>query len=143
MKRDPNDIDRLLSLLNAVDKSILDLSDDEIRAELVNDGKRPGERVEEIIQRQLASFRKRRLAAAKRGASLAREARTSARWELPDDPALRRQLLEAVIANDAARVPKQFTRAFSDGTEITDAEVDSIIAALITLGVLEKNGQPK
>jgi len=143
MKRDRDDVDRLLSLLEAVGDSVLGMPDEEVRAELAEDGKRAGETIDEIIRRQLTAFRKRKLEAARLGAAKAREAQAAARGRLPDDPALRRRLLEAVIANDAAQIPKEFTRAFRDGKEIAEAEVDSLLAALIALGVLDETGRPK
>lgn len=143
MKRDRDDIDRLLSLLEVVEKSILRVPDDEVQAELAEDGKRPGETVEEIVRRQLMTFRRRRLEAAKRGAAQAREAQAAAHGRLPYDPVLRRRLLDAVIANDAAQVPKEFTRAFRDGREVTDAEVVSLLDALIALGIIDESGRPK
>lgn len=142
MKRVRDDIDRLLSLLDAVEESILRMPDSEVKAELVAEGKRRGRTIGEIIAAQLKAFGKRKLEAARRGVAQAQAAQPAGR-RLPDDPALRRALLERVITIDSRRVPEPFTRAFRDGRKITDAEVDSILSALITLGAIDESGNPR
>lgn len=141
MKRERDDIDRLLSLLDAAADRILRIPDDEVRAELAEDGKRPGETVEEIIRRHLTAFRKRKLQAAKLGAERARAAQAAAAVRLPGDPAFRRALLDRIVANDPERVPKELTVAYREGKERTDAEVDSAIRALMALGLLDDQGR--
>lgn len=52
-----DDTDRLTTLLEAIADSILQMSDEEIQAELAEEGPRPGPSVGEIIAAQLQKHR--------------------------------------------------------------------------------------
>lgn len=140
MKRARDDIDRLLTLLDTAAESALRAPKEELDAEPQSDDKPSAGKAGQIIRDRLKAFSKQRLEAAKRGAQLSRERRHDALDRLPADPTLRRALLESVIATQSRSIPEQFTQAFRDGTEITDAEVESILAALIRLGVIDEGG---
>jgi len=136
-----DDIHRLQSILDALEEMWLRLPDAELPiapAEAAQDAKIGAD----IIQAALRKDGQRRMEATRRAMEAARAGRAPT-GKLLGDPITRRRLLEAIIANDNGKLPERLTVAFRDGKELTDAEVESILAALDKLGLLKGSGDHK
>jgi hypothetical protein len=128
-----DDIDRLQCILDAIEEMWLRLPDDQLPSE----AKQDGEIGLDIIQAALKAAGRRRMQASRRAMEAVRAARQGAAGRIPGDAAARRRLLESLVANDSASLPERLTMAFRDGKELTDSEVESILAALDKLGLLK------
>jgi hypothetical protein len=129
-----DDIDRLQSLLDAVEEMLLRQSDDQ---EL--DGARvTGETGigRAIIDAALKKDGQRRMEVARAAMLTARGRADATSRAIPSDPVSRRQLLQKIMASQSG-LAGQLTNAFRGGTEMTDAEVDSVLAALQRVGALD------
>jgi hypothetical protein len=142
MRAPRDDIDRLQSILDAIEEMWLRLPDDQLPLDR-EEAERGGQIGLDIIQAALKADGRRRMEATRRAMEAARAAREAAAGRLPDDAAVRRRLLESIIANDAALLPERLTMAFREGKELTDAEVESILTALAKLGYLKGPGKPE
>ena len=143
MKRDQHEVHRLQTLLDAVEQAILHMPEKELPPESEEQIKHDEKTLADIFDAALKAFGRRKLDDARRGLAEVRAAQAAARERLPGSPELRRQLLKSIVTRNADRIPEEFTIAFRDGREVTAAEVDSILAALVALGVIDNGGKPK
>jgi hypothetical protein len=138
-----DDVNRLEAILDAIEEMLLRVPDADLQVdgELEHDAKVG----RDIIQAALKADGRRRMEATRRALEIARARRATNVTRLPTDPARRRQLLEEIVTNDnnARRLPERLTMAYRDGKELTDAEVESILAALAKLGLLNDQGDQK
>ena len=140
MRAPRDDIDRLQSILDAIEEMWLRLPADQLPLDR-EEAERDGKVGLDIVQAALKADGRRRMQAARRAMEAARSARMAAAGKLPGDAAARRRLLESIVANDSARLPERLTMAFREGKELTDAEVESILTALAKLGYLKEPGE--
>jgi hypothetical protein len=136
-----DDIERLQAILDALEEMWLRLPDEELPIDPA-EAERDAAIGEKLIEAALKSDGQRRMEATRRAMEAARAARAAAAGKLPNDPLARRRLLERIVANNKGRLPERLTMAFRDGKEMTDAEIDSILAALDKLGLL-KDAEPE
>ena len=92
-----DDIDRLQSILDAIEEMWLRLPDDQLPLDR-EEAERDGQIGLSIIQAVLKADGRRQMEATRRAMEAARAARVAAAGWLPGDAAARRRLLESIIA---------------------------------------------
>jgi len=134
---------RLQMLLDAATESLLEASDEEILEDIRDTGCDPAliaQEARSAFARALQVRGQRRLQAAREG--LQRNRRASAvrerRQPIPADPAIRRMLLDRILARN--ELPYAMTMAFREGgKELPDDEVLSALEDLADLGFLDND----
>jgi len=132
---------RLQMLLDAATESLLEASDEEILEDIRDTGCDPAliaKEARSAFARALQVRGQRRLQAAREGLQRHRRASTGRerRQPIPADPAIRRKLLDRILARDD--LPHTMTMAFREGgKELPDDEVLSALEDLADLGFLD------
>ena len=135
---------KMRALFEALADSVDGLSDEEVLAECREDGRSPedvAKRTRAVLQDAVKAFKQRALVAA-REKHQERTARIAAKsFRLPDSPAARRALLDAVIARHQ-QAGKLVTAQHRDFSEMTDEDVESWLQQFGHLGLLDQNDEP-
>lgn len=140
MIRPKSDIEKLDSLLDALEDSLLEASADEIIDETKQEGKQPevvARQVKELIDAEINEHRRKKLRDAREGYrnSFAQGTRRSA--AIPGTPAERRQLVANILSR-RTDVPSAITVSWREGRYASDEDVASLLEDLAELGFLEK-----
>ncbi len=141
MSRPKSDIEKLTSLLDALEESIIQTPDEEIIQETRLEGKDPdavASDVGTLISSQLKTYRQKKLSAAREGYRQSVSAGTKRFKPIPETPSQRRALLTSIF-NTRANVPQEFTVAWRQGQHISDDDVASLLEDLSDLGFLEED----
>ncbi len=140
MTHPKNDVERLQSLIDAVEESILSASDEEIVEDVRLEGRDPqaaAGAVRSMIGAQIKAQRQQKLKAARAG-----YVRTSTKIRSPlarlGDPAARRTFLDNLLSR-RDDLPDGLTMAFREGKEMSDDDVSSLLDDLANLGLLEED----
>lgn len=136
MTRPKNDIERLRTLIDAVEESILNASDEEILEDICLEGRDPDQvarSVQNMIGAKIKAHRQQKLKAAREGYARVSQNRRSPLATLKD-PVARRALLERIIAT-RDDLPAGITMAFRQGGEMSDEDVASLLEDLSQLGI--------
>lgn len=141
MSQPKNDIEKLTSLLDTVEESILQTPDEEIIEETRLEGKDPdtvADYVRQLITSQVKDHRQRKLRAAQEGYRRSLSGGTKRPKPIPDSPSERRSLLTDIL-NTRPDVPTEITVAWRQGQYISDDDVTSLLEDLADLGFLEED----
>jgi len=141
MSRPKSDIEKLNSLLDALEESILQTPDEEIIEETRREGKDPNkvaDHVRDVIASQIKDHRQKRLRAAQEGYRGSVVERTGRSISIPESPSERRTLLTNVL-NRRPDVPKEITVAWREGRYTSDDDIASLLEDLAELGFLEED----
>ena len=136
--------ERLRALLDAVEQSIFTATDQEILEDIRDEGRDPqavADEVRRLIGSRLATHRRQKLAAARKGYRQVVSATPQpARQLMPEDPAVQRALLASIVATHAG-IPRAITLAFRDGKHVSDEDVRSTLEDLAELGFLDDEAE--
>jgi hypothetical protein len=120
--------------INAIEQSLIDASEDDLRADVAESGgdfAQTAARVRETFARAKKDVQQRPLQAAREGYARAKEHRRS--FALPQTPAERRALFERTIE----RHPELHVQ-FRDFAALTDADIASALHDLFDLGKIDE-----
>lgn len=145
--RDKNDYDeQLANIMNSLADSVLDLSDEELLAELRKEGVDPqaeAERTRQFLRQVSKAHRMRKL----ENAQLIYEKQVaemrSKRYDLPTSSSKQRELLAAVFAARPDMQSAFLTAQHRNFEELSDTDVESFLKQLKELGVLGALGLPE
>jgi hypothetical protein len=115
------------------------LTDEELLAEVREEGQSPEEVAKQtrmLLQSTVKKFKQRALVSAKEQHQLQEARYAGVRFQLPTNPAERRQLLDAVIARHQ-QAGRMLTAQHRDFTEMTDDDVESWLQQFGALGLLD------
>ena len=139
MNRPKSDVEKLNSLLDALEESILQTPDEEITEEARREGKDPeavANNVHNLITSKIKESRQKKLGAAREGYERFSD-QTKRSIPIPDSPSERRLLLTNIL-NRRSDVPQEITIGWREGRYTSDADVASILEDLAELGFLEE-----
>ena len=132
-----SDDTKMYALFEALADNVDALSDDEVLAECLKDGRSPADvatQTRSVLQDAVKAFRQRPLLEARRERERAIMRMRAASHQLPSDPQLRRDLLAAMLAQPQAQ--GMLTAHGREFTELTDEDVGEAILELMHLGVV-------
>jgi len=138
MKKPKNDSERLQAVIDAVEESILNASDEELAEDIRLEGREPettAANVQRLIATQIKAQRQKKLQAAKAGYAEHRKQRRSDRLSRLTNSADRRALLQQVLSRPEG-VPDGLTMAFREGRKMSDNDVVGLLEDLDELGLL-------
>jgi FMN phosphatase YigB (HAD superfamily) len=138
------DEEALENLMNELADGVLEMSDEEILAQVREARENPdaaARRVAEIVQRAITTRGQRKREEARREYEAVIAAMQTRTYRLPDDPQERRALLELVVRRNP-RVRSAVTLQHRDLTSLSDADVESQLRKLQEVGFLDANGKP-
>lgn len=138
MKKPKNDSERLQAVIDAVEESILNASDEELAEDIRLEGCEPeaaAANVQRLIAGQIKAQRQKKLQAAKAGYAARKQHKKSSRLSRLTNPAERRALLQQVLSRPEA-APYRLTMANRDGREVTDDDVAGLLEDMEALGLL-------
>jgi len=130
----PTEKEKLDRIHNALIQAIDEMSPEELRQHFADDGEDPDEVVEQhrkLISSAIAKSRRTALSDAR--AALDNDRRTAEIVKLPSTPEARLAELQRLL-NDPS-TPRTLAARAGTGEQMTDAEVSSLIANLLELGV--------
>ena len=139
-KENERQLDRLAEVFV---EEILSTSDEEIlveAAEDYGDAKAAAGHVHDLINLAIVESGKSRLAAAKVAVRRSQTRPVSKVLDLP--AAEKRAIIERFAANDN-RLSEKFTLAARKGEELSERDLDGMLEALHTLGVIDEEGIPQ
>lgn len=132
--------DALDQLADALVDDILETPDEDILAEVIEDGGDPQKVSEEmcaLFERTVQELSRANLEAAKKAAA---DARKAAGVVVPIDPAEARRLYDAMIANDP-ELSAKLTMAARKGEDQSDRDIESTIEDLAELGAFDADDE--
>lgn len=138
MKKPKNDGERLQAVIDAVEESILNASDEELAEDIRLEGREPkavAADVQRLIAGQIKAQRQQKLRAAKAGYAAHGKQRRSSRLSQLTNPAERRALLQQVLSRPEG-IPDSLTMAFREGRAMSDNDVAGLLEDLDQLGLL-------
>ncbi len=138
MKKPKNDSERLQAVIDAVEESILNASDEELAEDIRQEGREPeapAANVQRLIAGQIKAQRQKKLQAAKAGYAARGKQRRSGRLSRLTNPAERRALLQQVLSRPEG-IPDGLTMAFREGRAMSDNDVTGLLEDLDELGLL-------
>jgi hypothetical protein len=141
MNRPKSDTEKLNSLLDALEESILKTSGAEIIEEIRQEGKDPeaaANDVQQLIAAQIKQHRRKKLREAQEGYQKAAAASSRRPVAIPDSPAERRLLVASVLSR-RPDVPTEITVSWREGRYASDDDVASLLEDLADLGFLEED----
>ncbi len=130
----PTEKEKLDRIHHALIQAIEEMSPEELRQHLADDGEDPDEIVEQ--HRKLVSSaiaKSRRIALNDARAALDNDRRTAKTVSLPSTPEARQAELQRLLSDPSA--PRTLAARAGTGEQMSDAEVSSLIANLLELGV--------
>lgn len=139
-----NVMDELCNVMDTVSEPILKMTDEEIRAELIERGEDPDKVASEVkgkILRTVKNYKQRHLNKAQEEYERESSASQQRQADLPNSPEARRELLNVVCSRKPEFGSMLLTLRHRDFEELTDADVESSLEELWELGAL--NDLPK
>ena len=133
-----NKVTNLQSLLDDVEKSILEASDEEILQEARDDGENIEtlvSDVSQIISNSINGSRKLKLRTAREAYERAVQSRQSGSNVIPDSASERRKMLKQLISAPN-NIPAEITVVFREGQDLSDEDVESLLENLLELGLI-------
>lgn len=144
---DKNDYDeQLANIMNSLADSVLELSDEELLAEVRKEGVDPhveAGRTREFLRQVSKARRMRKLEEAQRAYKKQVAEMRAKRYDLPTSPSKQRELLVAAFAARPDMQTALFTAQHRDFRELADADVESLLKQLKELGVLDTLDLPE
>jgi hypothetical protein len=141
MSRPKSDIEKLTSLLDAIEESILQTPDEEIIKETQLEGEDPDKvagHVNQLIASHVKNYRQKKLRGAKEGYRQSFSEASRRFKPIPKSPSERRALLTSIM-NARSDVPAEITVAWRQGQYISDDDVIGLLEDLAQLGFLEED----
>lgn len=141
MSRPKSDSEKLNSLLDALEESILQTPDEEIIEETKLEGQNPdavADHVHQLITAQVKNHRQKKLRAAQEGYRRTVSEGTRHFKPIPETPVERRTLLTTIFST-RPDVPSELTLGWRQGEYISDDDVASLLEDLADLGFLEED----
>ena len=132
MVRKPTDVRGIRALLAAIADSVATAPDDEIIADARDRGEDPAKIAQDVhlaFASSIKQFKQRKLLAAKKEYASARAALSARTLKLPDEPAARRRLLNAVIAQQP-QLGLALTMQHRELTALSDDDVTTALEEL-------------
>lgn len=134
-----SDEKRICALFDALADNLENLSDEEVLAEVLEEGRDPDDVAKEtrlLLQNTVKKFKQRALLAAKEQHQRNEAHLAAMRFELPTSSTERRQLLSAVIARHQ-QAGRMLMAQHRDFKEMTDEDVESWLQQFGALGLLD------
>ena len=138
MKDAGSNVTRLQGLLDELEASLLEASDEEILHEARDEGddvEALASEVSGVIIKSIKKQNKRKLQKAREGYQQAVKFRQSGAEIIPHDAKERRVLLDRLITSPH-NIPTEITVAFREGQNLSDEDVKSLLEDLAELGLL-------
>lgn len=132
--------EELANLMNALAESTLEMSDEEVLAEIREEGEEPekvAEEVRGVLKGATKSYRQRRLIEAQKRYDERIADLGGKKYSLPDSIEKQRNLLMGVLANNPGMRSSLLTAQNRDFTDLPDSEVTSYLKQLFDLGALD------
>lgn len=128
--------EHLCKIMDAISDPILEMSDEDLLAEVREDGEDPGQvaaEVKEVLLGAIKSYRQRNLIAAAREYERQTAHAEKRESKIPTSPVQRRKLLDLIFA----RQPELLTFQNREFRDFTDTDVEGLLTDLEDLGALE------
>lgn len=132
-------MDELCNVMDTVSEPILKMTDEEIRAEVIERGEDPDKVAAEVKDKILGTvknYKQRHLNKAQEEYERETNASQQRRADLPDSPEARRELLNLVCSQKPELGSMLLTLQHRDFEELTDVDVESSLEELWELGAL-------
>lgn len=132
-------MDELCNVMDTVSEPILKMTDEEIRAEVIERGEDPDKVAAEVkgkISSTIKNYKQRHLRAAQEEYERETIASQQRQAELPGSPEARRELLNLVCSRKPELSSMLLTLQHRDFEELTDGDVESSLEELSELGAL-------
>src|SRR6266536_6340248 len=129
MSHPKSDLEKLTSLLDTIEESMIQTPDEEIIEETRLEGKDPdtiADHVHQLITSQVKNYRQQKLRAAKEGYRQSLSEGTRRFRPIPESPPERRALLTNIL-NTRPDVPREITVAWRQSQYISDDDVASLL----------------
>lgn len=136
-----SDEKKMRLFFEALADNVEKLTDEELLAEVREEGQSPEDVAKQtrmLLQSTVKKFKQRALVSAKQQHQRQEARYADERFQLPTNPAERRQLLDAVIARHQ-QAGRMLTAQHRDFTEMTDDDVESWLQQFGALGLLDPN----
>lgn len=138
MKKPKNDTERLQSVIDSVEESILAASDQEMIEDIRAEGRDPEEvasNVRRLIADQVKARRQKKLQVARAGYAAQFQKSRRSRLSSLTSADERRAFLQSVLSRPAG-IPNGLTMAFREGRDMSDDDVMGLLEDLDRLGLL-------
>lgn len=126
----------LASVMNAMTESTLDLTDEEIEAEIIEEGGDPDAvagHVRDVLRQAIKDCQQQPLLEAQRRYDERIAALQGKQYVIPDLPAEQREMINMLLTSNAHLRSGAFTAQFRDFNELADEDVGSYLRQLIEL----------
>ena len=134
-----SDEQKLSNFLSALTERTMTMPEEELEAELREDGIDPEEmtrRANRVFDQVLKSYRLGELRAARARYEQHVAEYEAGRGQLPGTPASRRAALDTILASPSAASLAHITAQFRDLKEMSDEDVDSYYRQMLLLGII-------
>jgi AcrR family transcriptional regulator len=137
MANKPRDYNQeLASIMNAMAESTLDLTDEEIEAEIREEGGDPdtiAEHVRDVLRQAIKECQQRPLMEAQKRYDERLSALREKQYQMPELPAEQREMINTLLAANPHLRSGAFTAQFRDFNELADEDVGSYLRQLLEL----------
>lgn len=130
--------DELSNLMNGLADSVLEMSDEEIEKEFQAD-EDDSENIRQVLLNSVKTCRQEKLIESKKRHEQNLVSFQNTHYEIPEHPEAKRNLIESMMGNIAARHQTQLTTQFRDFKNLPDEDLDGIIKQLFALESSEEN----
>jgi hypothetical protein len=129
--------DELANIMNALADSVLEMSDEEIKEEIIEEGDN-SEAIKQILLSSVKDCRQKKLRDAKERYNKNFFSFQMTKFELPESPDEKRHLIQAMLGNLAAQNQMQVTAQFRDFENLPDEDLDGVLQQIFALQETEK-----
>ncbi len=124
--------DELANIMNALADSVLDVPNEEIKEEILEEGS-DTEAVRQILLNSVKDCRQSKLREARSKYDRNFFSFQTAKYDLPESPAEKRHLIQAMLGNIAAQNQAQVTAQFRDFENLPDEDLDGVLQQIFAL----------
>lgn len=127
--------DELANVMNALADSVLEMTDEEIEAEIAEEGAGGGnaEAVRQTLLDSVKCCRQKNLREAKERYKKSFFSFQETKYDFPDSPEEKRRLIQAMLGSRAAQNRGQVTAQFRDFENLPDEDLDGVLQQLFAL----------
>ncbi len=129
--------EELANIMNALADSVWETTDEEIKEELTEEGD-DTEAVRQILLKSVKDCRQKSLREAKERHEKNVFSFRQTKFDLPDSPAEKRNLIQAMLGNMAAQNQVRVTAQFRDFENLPDEDLDGVLQQILALQAAEK-----
>jgi hypothetical protein len=133
--------EELSSIMNNLADSELEITDEEIAEECRADGDTDAENVRQILLNSVKACRQKTLRQARENYIQKFHSFQDTKFDIPELPDEKRNLIQAMLGNIAAQNQLQLTAQFRDFKDMPDEDLDGILQQIYALQSTEQSNE--